>query len=156
MRRSKADRLDALKKLLSDKEVGDQLEITREMSEKGYKVTQATISRDLLELGAARVAVRPGVHRYQIISDPNIADLKRRLEIAFRGSVEGMTIIDNLLLIRTLPGAAGGVGHAIDQIGFAEVAGSVAGDDTVLVICGSADGCAEVRGKLLPILGTRF
>ncbi|HOG55246.1 MAG TPA: hypothetical protein PKV37_07550, partial [Candidatus Fermentibacter daniensis] len=71
MRKTKVERLDALRKLLSEKEVGDQIEITKLLKDLGFKVTQATISRDLLELGAARVSIRPGVHRYQIISEKN-------------------------------------------------------------------------------------
>jgi transcriptional regulator of arginine metabolism len=156
MRRSKADRLDALRRLLGDKEVGDQIEITNHLKEMGYKVTQATVSRDLLELGAARVSVRPGVHRYQVISETNTADVRRRLEIAFRDSVEEIKMAGNLMLIRTTSGAASGVAHAFDQYGFQDVVGTVAGDDTILAVCTTEEACTVLRNKLLPVLGNRF
>ncbi len=156
MRRSKADRLDALRKLLNDTEVGDQIEITNHLKEKGFKVTQATVSRDLLELGAARVSVRPGVHRYQVISESNTADIRRRLEIAFRDNVETVNMCGNLMLIKTTPGAAAGVANAFDQYGFQDVIGTVAGDDTILAVCANEETCSVLRNKLLPVLGNRF
>ncbi|HOA05328.1 MAG TPA: arginine repressor [Candidatus Fermentibacter daniensis] len=156
MRKTKVERLDALRKLLSEKEVGDQIEITKLLKDLGFKVTQATISRDLLELGAARVSIRPGVHRYQIISEKNTADIRRRLEIAFRDSVESVNMSGNLMLIRTNPGAAAGVAHAFDQYGFQDVVGTVAGDDTILAVCSDEESCTVLRNKLLPILGNRF
>ena len=155
MRRSKADRLDALRKLLNDTEVGDQIEITNHLKEKGFKVTQATVSRDLLELGAARVSVRPGVHRYQVISESNTADIRRRLEIAFRDNVETVNMCGNLMLIKTTPGAAAGVANAFDQYGFQDVIGTVAGDDTILLITRSTDGGAELAARLLALADPR-
>lgn len=156
MRRSKADRLDALRRLLTEKEVGDQIEITNELKEMGYKVTQATVSRDLLELGAARVSVRPGIHRYQVICETNSADLRRRLEIAFRDSVETVNMVGNIMLVKTISGAAGGVANAMDQFGFQDVVGTVAGDDTIIAVCTSEEACDTLRNKLLPVLGNRF
>lgn len=156
MRRSKADRLDALRKLLSEKEVGDQIEITTLLKDLGYKVTQATISRDLLELGAARVSIRPGVHRYQVISESNTADIRRRLEIAFRDNVESVNMSSNLMIIKTTPGAASGVANAFDQYGFQDIVGTVAGDDTILAVCSNEESCTILRNKLLPVLGNRF
>lgn len=156
MRRSKADRLDALRKLLSEKEVGDQIEITTLLKDLGYKVTQATISRDLLELGAARVSIRPGVHRYQVISESNTADIRRRLEIAFRDNVESVNMSGNLMIIKTTPGAASGVANAFDQYGFQDIVGTVAGDDTILAVCSNEESCTILRNKLLPVLGNRF
>lgn len=156
MRKSKADRLDVLRKLLIEKEIGDQQEITKSLTALGYKVTQATVSRDLLELGAARVSVRPGVHRYQIISETNSADLRRRLEIAFRDFVDNILVSGSTMVIKTAPGAASAVSWAIDQFGFQNVLGTISGFDTIFAVCTTEEVAEDLRNKLLPVMGARF
>lgn len=136
---TKTERLYCIRKIIAAGSVGSQEDLRRELAREGCKVTQATLSRDLKDLGASWVP-GPGGGRYTLSAQSDTAALR-----PFMGSnVTDIAANETLILIRTLPGAAGSVAEYIDSQRLPEVLGTVAGDNTVLVIPSSI--------KLLPPL----
>jgi len=131
----KAKRQQALLSLLARDRLGSQEEIRTRLATLGIDATQSTISRDVEQLGLARVHDAGGV-RYVVPGSggderPAPTGRLRHLLDEFELS---RTRADHALVIRTPPGAAAAVAEAIDRVGFEEVAGTVAGDDTILVV----------------------
>lgn len=125
--------------------VASQEELRQRLQSRGIDATQATISRDLKELGLVKRAgdgayVRPGAERSQDSGD----QLRRSVATLMRGFER----VDSMLVIRTDRGQAQGLAEFIDRAHFSEVAGTIGGDDTILLICrGSA--AAEALEKRL-------
>lgn len=125
--------------------VASQEELRQHLAAKGIVATQATISRDLKELGLVKRAgdgayVRPGVDR----ASPALGEQLRR---AVATQVRGLERVGNLLVLRTDPGQAQGVAILIDRSQLAEAAGTIAGDDTILVIGRGDDAAATLETR---------
>ena len=125
---------------LGSGEIRSQEELRALLDERGFSVTQATISRDLLALGAAREVV-DGTFSYRLVESareqrrpaPPAGGLARVLpEVLVQATRAG-----NIAVLRTPPGAAQYLAGALDRASLAEVVGTVAGDDTVIAVCGS-------------------
>ncbi|MGH9266868.1 MAG: arginine repressor [Acidimicrobiales bacterium] len=130
----KAERQRRIARLISQQAVGSQAQLVRLLASSGYGATQATVSRDLEELGALK-ARRNGRVAYVLPEDAPPAPVGEALQRLLAGSVLGLEASGNLLLVRTPPGHAGMVAGAIDRASLKGVAGTVAGDDTILVVC---------------------
>ena len=119
--------------LLSRERLGSQHEIRARLAYLGIEATQSTISRDILELGLARVHEVEGV-RYVVPGEGRatqpIALLRRLLDEFAISFVRA----DHGLIVRTPPGAAAALAEGIDQVGVTGVAGTIAGDNTILVL----------------------
>lgn len=152
---SKARRQHLLAALLADHEVTSQEQLVELLAEGGVAATQATVSRDLEEVGAVKVRV-PGVDRlvYAIAELPRDqvapADHLRR--------VLGEWVVDvvwsaNIVVLRTPPGSAHVVASALDRSGVDGALGTVAGDDTVIVIADEETGGKALGEHLADIAG---
>ena len=150
---SRSRRLTTLSQLLAERNFSSQDELARALGREGVEVTQATLSRDLRSLGVGK---RPGPDGLPVYVLPapavEIFDRERqRLDlVAF---VNEVTVAQNLAVIKTPPGHANGVGRAIDLLSFPGMLGSVAGDDTLLVVCKESVGGAAVAGHLAELAG---
>ena len=130
---------------LRDHRVGSQEELVARLSLAGIAATQATVSRDLEELGALRMR-RDGVSAYRLPgpSDPAVA--AARLDRLLSEWVDSIVVSGHLLVLRTPPGSANLVANAIDCAGVADVAGTIAGDDTIfLALAEGVDGHAAAE-----------
>ncbi len=116
--------------------ISDQAHLLQELKRRGVKTTQATISRDLHEMGVVKTKVAPGVYiyKYEILGSLSKDVILRRLKIMFENFVVDIKGTANLILIKTSPGNAHGVASLIDLTKFKEVLGTIAGDDTILVV----------------------
>lgn len=119
--------------------------LRQRLRDRGIDATQATISRDLRDLGLVKRAgdgayVRPGTER----TDPSGEQLRRAVSTLLRGYER----VDPLLVLRTDRGQAPGLAEWIDRAQLAEVAGTLAGDDTILLVCRGVDGAASVEARL--------
>ena len=135
--KSKNNRLDAIKIIISSKEVGSQEELLQELQKEGYSLTQATLSRDLKQLKVAKAASMNGNYVYVL---PNNTMYKRMTEqhsvtemLRFNGVVN-LEFSGNLAVIKTRPGYASSVAYDIDNHNFEEILGTIAGDDTILLV----------------------
>lgn len=126
----------AILEIVSEHPVATQQELARELARRGAAVTQATISRDVKRLGLVKVADARGAYRYALSNGvgPSHASSEESLRNAFREFVTGLDGGEAFFLIKTLPGRANAVGIAIDEARRPELAGTIAGDDTILVV----------------------
>ncbi len=147
----KSTRLPAIEKILNEEIITSQEGLLRKLEEKGLKCTQATLSRDLRQLGVSRIHDGKGSYRYSIITDKKISGdqgIKLNIVPVIRDIVEA----NGLIVIRTIPGNANSTAYHIDNAGRYEIAGTIAGDDTILVIPRSGITIPEVHKCLELIL----
>lgn len=135
MRLTKTQRQHRVSRILEKEGVTSQAELVKLLADEGIEATQVTVSRDLEELGAVKVRRPGGALVYALPADPSDRPAP---EVHLR-RVLGEWMADvassgNLVIVRTPPGCAHVVGSALDRAGLAEVMGTVAGDDTVLVV----------------------
>jgi transcriptional regulator of arginine metabolism len=135
----------AITDLIRSRLLTTQEELAEQLSSLGFTATQATISRDLEQLGAVKVR-RDGQLGYAL---PNgSANSGGRLSVVFRDWVRSVEPAANFVVIKTPPGSAQLVGFALDQASLTEVVGTICGDDTVFVACRSVTGASALSSKL--------
>lgn len=143
-----------LREVLVRHRIQRQAEITEILGRSGYRVTQATISRDLAAIGAEKTPGPDGRERYTIGGrDALYGRQQPKLVSVLQSYLVSLAESGNLLVVRTLPAGAGPVAAALDAAGLAGVLGTVAGDDTVLVVTGKKTGAASLRQRLEEMLG---
>lgn len=144
----KERRQSLLRRLLADHELRSQQEVCEALAEHGVQTTQATVSRDLGELGAVKVRGVDGDLVYRVTADPGPAAARDRLDGTLRRYVTSVGSSGNLAVVRTPPACAQPVASAIDLAELEEVIATVAGDDTVLVVAADGVDGAEVADRL--------
>jgi len=138
-------RLSVLAQLLGERRFSSQEELAQALARERMPVTQATLSRDLRSLGAGKRPDRSGRSVYQLPGAASETLDRERQLIDLRAFVNEVRVAQNLAVVRTPPGHANGVARAIDMLAFAALVGSVAGDDTVLVVM--SDRASALRFK---------
>ncbi len=118
----------AIKQIIMTKPIGTQDELCRELGRLGIEVTQATLSRDLRDLGVVRLAMPEGL-RYTL--HPESED--RRMAAFLGYEVEWINANESMVVIRTLPGRAQGVAEVLDSLHLKEILGTLAGDNTIFI-----------------------
>lgn len=154
MRLAKAQRQHRIARLLDDHAVPSQAHLVDLLAADGVVATQATVSRDLEELGAVKVRVPGGETAYAIPELPR----DQRAPEEHLARVLGEWVVEvahslNLVVLRTPPGSAHVVGSALDRAGVDGVIGTVAGDDTVLVVASQGTNGAKVAKRLSSLAG---
>lgn len=130
----KARRQRKIIDIIRNQLIETQEELAAALKKSGFEVTQATISRDIKELGLLKVPSENNLFRYALPGEETVRRNGERLRRFFRDTVVGMDLSDNLIVIKTHPGGAQAVASAIDQAGWQEIIGTVGGDDTILVV----------------------
>ena len=153
--KSKNNRLDAIKMIISSKEIGSQDELLQELMKEGYSLTQATLSRDLKQLKVAKAASMKGNYVYVL---PNNTMYKRMTEqhsasemLMYNGFVS-IDFSSNLAVIKTRPGYASRLAYDIDNHDFEEILGTIAGDDTILLVLREGYTRTSIRNALSLII----
>jgi len=134
MTASVATRRRLIRKFIGSQPVASQQELVAMLESAGHFVTQATVSRDLDAIGAIKVRTDGGALRYEIFEDPAVVSGDREMTRIIDEFADAMEASGNLLVIKTRPGAAHVVGAALDRARIDGILGTVAGDDTVLVV----------------------
>jgi transcriptional regulator of arginine metabolism len=129
----KAKRQQAILSLVSRERLGTQEDIRARLAYMGLEATQSTISRDIDELGLARVHAHDGV-RYVVPGEAEAPAPLRLLRHLLDEFALSFVLAEGGLVIRTPPGAAAALAEGIDRVGLADVAGTIAGDNTILVL----------------------
>ena len=137
--------------LIHEYEIETQEELAQRLEEAGFKVTQATVSRDIRELCLTKVANKKGRSVYAVLQGQN-PNLSEKYSRVLRDAFVSMDTSQNILVIKTVPGMAMGVAAALDELKFSEIIGSIAGDDTVISVIKTADQSLLVMEKLRKIL----
>jgi transcriptional regulator of arginine metabolism len=154
MRLGKTQRQHRIAALLEQHPVSSQNQIVDLLADTGVEATQATVSRDLEDLGAVKVRVGGGESVYAVPEMPQDrvapGDHLRRV---FGEWVVEVAASGNLVLVRTPPGSAHVVASALDRAGLSDILGTVAGDDTVMVVATEKAGGAKVSHRLRELAG---
>ncbi len=149
----KLRRQQLILEIIESKPITTQEELAQELRNRGIPTTQATISRDIKELQLVKVPTAGDVYRYarpqQQLESPRSQERLRRL---FQDAVVDVDFSENIIVVHTLPGAAQGVASAIDQVGWREIIGTVAGDDTIFVIVKPREIVMQVVERLESLL----
>ena len=130
----KRRRQNAILDLVRKESLGSQSAILERLREQGFGVTQPTVSRDLEELGLVRARDEEGHLRYVPPGEATNGHGVERLHRVLAEFVLGLEASRNIVVVRTPPGSANTVAQVIDQVGLEDVIGTVAGDDTILVV----------------------
>ena len=151
---SKVQRHHQITQLLCDLPISSQLDLVKELEDVGIPATQATVSRDLEELGAVKVRLPNGELIYAIPEYP----VDRVLPEDHLRRVMGEWVVEiktseNIVVLRTPPGSAHVVATAVDRAGLPEVLGTVAGDDTLFVVAASSEAGKSLNKNLLQLAG---
>jgi transcriptional regulator of arginine metabolism len=151
---SKTARHARIVTLIRTRPVRAQTELAELLLADGIQVTQATLSRDLEELGAVKVRGVDGPSSYFIPEDGNPAlrpsdDSPARLQRLLRELLTGADFSGNLVVLRTPPGAAQFLASALDRSGLPDVVGTIAGDDTILVVARETGVPSSTAGREL-------
>jgi transcriptional regulator of arginine metabolism len=150
----KPQRQHRISRLLEDQAVSSQAQLVELLASDGVVATQATVSRDLEDLGAVKVRIPGGAMAYAI---PEHAKDRSAPDDHLR-RVMGEFVVDvahsgNLVVLRTPPGSAHVIGSALDRAGLPDVLGNVAGDDTLMLVCSEHTSGAEVASRLAELAG---
>ncbi len=144
----RARRQKAIANLIRGEPIASQEEVTARLAAQGYAVTQATVSRDLDQLGAVKVK-RGGSLAYALPDQLGDSDWAAgRLQRIIADWVQTVEAAGNILVLRTPPGSAHLVGAAIDQARLADIAGTVSGDDTLLLVIRDGFAAQYVKDKI--------
>lgn len=138
--------------IIKDEDIRTQEELVARLHKAGIDVTQATISRDIKRLGLIKIPDGRGGYKYSLPSEGSKGDIQSWLKKMFQDFVLELDYSENLIVIRTLPGTAMGLASAIDNAEWNEIIGSVAGDDTILLIIKPKEITDEVYEKLQGLL----
>lgn len=148
----KQGRQAAIRELVFAHEVGSQEELRQLLVERGVDVTQATLSRDIRDLGLARVSAEEGV-RYVVPESLADGDDKPLLESLLPQLFSRIDGVGELIVLHTVRSGAQPIAEAIDQEEFPEVLGTIAGDDTILIVTRSPEARLALTGRLLQLAG---
>lgn len=144
----------AIRDLVEQRPIRTQQELAAALRERGFRATQATISRDVAELGLGKGS-RDGRAAYMLpprLRDADVSGEDRLRRLLADVPVE-FRVADRLLVIRTLPGSAHAVAAALDRTRWPEIVGSIAGDDTVFVATPDRIALKRLRDRLLGLAG---
>lgn len=153
--KNKNSRLDSIKMIISSKEIGSQDELLQELTKEGFQLTQATLSRDLKQLKVAKAASMNGNYVYVL---PNNTMYKRMTEpqkasemLRHNGFIS-IEFSNNIAVIKTRPGYASSLAYDIDMHNFHEIIGTIAGDDTIILVVRENCTHTEVKHALSTII----
>ena len=148
----KSKRQAKIMEIISATNVETQEHLLQELEAAGFTTTQATISRDIKELRIVKELTSFGTYRYTVSAKDVPSTFSNRLNTIFRECIVGYDYAQNLIVIRTLPGLASAAASAIDAMNMSVVVGSIAGDDTVLVIMRDNNAAAAFCGEIKNLL----
>ena len=137
--------------IIQKNEVETQDELSALLEKDGFRVTQATVSRDIRELKLTKIPTAGGRQKYAVITDAP-ENLSKKYERVLREGFLSMDMAQNILVIKTVSGMASAVCAAIDAMKMREIVGSIAGDDTIMCAIRTVDDTYAVMKKIRRIV----
>ena len=150
----KHDRQSEIIAILADKEVETQEELSECLRERGYLTTQATVSRDIREMKLIKISNGKGKYIYSLPRTEQNA-MSAKFRNLLTQTVEKLDMANNIVVVKTISGMAQGAAAAIDSAGRTDIVGSVAGDDTVIIVMRTNDSARALIDELSDILGEK-
>ncbi|WP_054949528.1 transcriptional regulator AhrC/ArgR [Numidum massiliense] len=140
-----------IRDLITKNEIETQDELVELLRAAGYNVTQATVSRDIKELHLVKVPMADGRYKYSLPADRRFDPLQK-LGRLLAESFIGIDNSNNLVVMKTMPGNAQAVAALLDHLDWEEIIGTIAGDDTILIICRENEQGSKVVERFLSML----
>lgn len=147
----KLRRHEAIIDLVNNQDINTQEELMENLQKQGFKVTQATVSRDIKELRIFKALGKDGKYRYST-GGRNALDKTSGFESLFASSVEGVDSAENIVVIKTMTGMAQAVCMSLDNIDLENIVGTIAGDDTIFVLCRNLKATEEMLNKFRKLI----
>ena len=144
----KSQRQAKILEIISNKNIETQEQLLAELQAEGFRGTQATISRDIKELRIVKELTSLGTYRYTISASDLGSSFSARLNTIFRECVISFDYAQNIIVVRTLPGLASAAGSAIDAMNLNTIVGTLAGDDTVMIVMRDTNAAATLCGEI--------
>ena len=148
----KSQRQAKILEIISNKNIETQEQLLAELQAEGFRGTQATISRDIKALRIVKELTSLGTYRYTISSSDLGSSFSARLNTIFRECVISFDYAQNIIVVRTLPGLASAAGSAIDAMNLNMIVGTLAGDDTVMIVMRDTNAAATLCGEIKSLL----
>ena len=148
----KNQRQAKIMEIISNRNVETQEHLLSLLQQEGFRATQATISRDIKELRIVKELTNLGTYRYTTSTNESNGTFSARLYTIFRECVTSFDYAQNIIVIRTLPGLASAAGSAIDSMDMNKVVGTLAGDDTVMVVMRDNNAAAAFCGEIKSLI----
>lgn len=144
---TKSERQAKILEIISENAVSTQDEIVRILNDSGYNVTQATTSRDLQELRITKLMLPDGTYKYAAAKLPEI-NISEKMNAVFSQCLVSVDYAMNIVVAKTFTGAAQAVAAAIDSFVWDEIVGSIAGDDTIMIVVRNEKSAKQLAVKL--------
>lgn len=153
---TKAQRHNKIKELIQKYDIDTQNALADALNESGFNVTQATVSRDIKELGLVKVLTDNGGYKYALpVKTTETLNISTKILNVFCESVISIDYSQNIVVVKTLSGSANAAGTLIDKLNIPEILGCIAGDDTIFVVVSSSEIAPKVVEKLKKIVYLR-
>lgn len=133
--------------IISEKEIETQEELCQELNARDILATQATISRDIKDMRLIKVSGVEKRYRYIYLGKGEVG-LSGKMRNLFKESVLSIRNANNIVVVRTLSGNGANAGAVIDKLSYPEILGSVAGDDTVIIVCDTTENANAIVERL--------
>ena len=141
-----------IREIIIERAVETQEELAEALREAGFSVTQATVSRDIKEMHLMKVPAADGCYRYALPTEPSKFNPETKLQRLLNDVFVAIDSAENLIVMRTLPGNAHAVAWLFDALDWGELLGTVAGDDTILLVTRSRAAAEAVVERIKGLL----
>ena len=146
-------RQDKIREIITSRAIETQQLLTEALLEMDIEVTQATVSRDIKEMRLIKVTADGGRSRYACPNEEVNFPTKNRLEQLLAEAIIRIDSSENIIVLKTLPGTASAICAALDNAAWPEIIGTLAGDDTILVVVKPKEAVASCRQKIAAMWG---
>lgn len=148
----KNDRQAMILEIISQENIETQEQLLTQLQARGVRCTQATISRDIKQLHLMKEPVGQGVYKYAVSVNRTKLNVAAKLRTIFRECIVSIDYAQNMVVIKTMPGLANGACSALDNMDMNDIVGSLAGDDTALLVMRNTEAaellCQEIKDML--------
>ena len=147
----KVARHEKIIELIQKYDIDTQEELAARLNDAGFKVTQATVSRDIRALKMTKVAGKDGKVRYAVLQD-NSQELGDKYTRVLQDALLSVDVGQNIIVVKTVPGMAMGVATALDALKWEEILGRIAGDDAIMCVAKTSEQAEAVSEKIRSIV----
>ena len=144
LKKMKSVRQAKILDLIKENRIETQEELQAKLKECGFNVTQATVSRDIRELGIIKSDIGDGVYSYRAGKSERQPEISGKFALILRQAVSSVACANNLIVVKTYTGMGSAVGAAVDAMPLEKVVGTLAGDDTLLIIAQDNESAKDI------------
>ena len=148
----KLDRQAMILEIIAQENIETQEQLLTRLQARGLRCTQATISRDIKQLHLIKEPVGQGVYKYAVSGNRTTLNVAAKLRTIFRECIVSIDYAQNIVVVKTMPGLANGACSALDNMDMNDIVGSLAGDDTALLVMRNTEAaellCQEIKDML--------